>query len=338
MEYKHFLRLVLPTDSALRSVAIHRETYDVPKEKLLSKSVETALCRLFITELKDTKKRIQETSKLIKLKNFNLFDTFCMLYSKAEGMITEESLAWFLKKTGNVTRTNDPELFIRRFDLDNDGMLTFEEFKKMFDQNILKEVLILEQSPKKKTITKSKTIDKPKKKLEFDKPIKIKNENDLARRLEEQIRNYRGLENIKSELIAEIDYNLIDSFKILFDPFCKGYITLEEFQHLLTKLGVSPKVSMHALQITLKKYCPDIRDKMTYTNFCEIMLPHDKNLAKILYSRSSKVYDPKMPPVLSVKITMLLKLFFSLFCKLVAEHQKTKKEKKYLQCLIFRKW
>jgi len=312
MKYKEFLRLVLPTQPALRSLAVHKEPYSLLNDEVLPLSVEKGLFRLFYIQLEGHNKQVKEMQKLFKCKDFNLLDAFHALYLPSEVAITTKSLSNYLKATKCITRINDAELFIRRFDLDNDGVLSYEEFQRGF----LEASLVEELTPKKKYPNKKKVASK--KTIEYPKQIA---EECIIKALEEQIEKYRGLESIKVELIEESDYNLVDAFKSLFDTSCKGNVTLQEFYEVLETLGVTSKCPSSEIKNLLEKYCTESSGVITYANFCEIMMPHDRDLAQILYSRPS--YNLNKPFTLSGKIRVLLKLFFTLFCQLAKEYEET---------------
>eukprot|EP00826_Nyctotherus_ovalis_P030762 TRINITY_DN24558_c0_g1_i1.p1 TRINITY_DN24558_c0_g1~~TRINITY_DN24558_c0_g1_i1.p1 ORF type:complete len:293 (-),score=73.57 TRINITY_DN24558_c0_g1_i1:34-912(-) len=196
----------------------------------------------------------------------------------------------------------------------NDGVLTYEEFQKEF----IAVLSVEETTPKKTHVSKQKAAAK--KVNEFP---KLSKEEDLVKRLEEQIEKYRGLESIKIELIEEKSYNLVDTFRTLFDSSCKGYVTFEAFYERLEELGVASKASLPEVSNFLQKQCTEMPGKITYADFCEMMMPHDVDLGQILCSRKSSCYDPSKSFTFSGKVRMLLKLFFTLLSQLAAECEGT---------------
>ncbi|RLM60948.1 putative calcium-binding protein CML19 [Panicum miliaceum] len=62
-----------------------------------------------------------------------LKEAFGMYAMKGEGCITPLSLKRMLSKLGSHQETDECKAMICRFDLDGDGVLSFEEFKIMMD-------------------------------------------------------------------------------------------------------------------------------------------------------------------------------------------------------------
>ena len=67
----------------------------------------------------------------VKAEEEELRDAFGMYEMKGEGCITAESLRRTLRQLGDSKTIEDCMDMIRRYDLDGDGVLSFEEFKTM---------------------------------------------------------------------------------------------------------------------------------------------------------------------------------------------------------------
>eukprot|EP00826_Nyctotherus_ovalis_P063104 TRINITY_DN9219_c0_g8_i1.p1 TRINITY_DN9219_c0_g8~~TRINITY_DN9219_c0_g8_i1.p1 ORF type:complete len:530 (+),score=90.34 TRINITY_DN9219_c0_g8_i1:236-1591(+) len=114
----------------------------------------------------------------------------------------------------------------------------------------------------------------------------------LAEAIKALILIERELEQHKVNLALQSDFNLIDGFR-LFDRSGKCYVTLEEFQRALNKLGL--KSSGEKLYL---RYSRNQDDKLDYTDFCNMILPKDTNYAYTIHKRhplkgefSSKTLD-----------------------------------------------
>ncbi|CAO1940981.1 unnamed protein product [Urochloa humidicola] len=82
----------------------------------------------------------EEFLKLVQLENEEdeercrgLKEAFGMYEMKGEGCITPLSLKRMLSKLGSHQEIDECKAMICRFDLDGDGVLSFEEFKVMMD-------------------------------------------------------------------------------------------------------------------------------------------------------------------------------------------------------------
>ncbi|CAO2181700.1 unnamed protein product [Urochloa humidicola] len=82
----------------------------------------------------------EEFLKLVQLENEGeeeqcrgLKEAFRMYEMKGEGCITPLSLKRMLSKLGSHQEIDECKAMICRFDLDGDGVLSFEEFKVMMD-------------------------------------------------------------------------------------------------------------------------------------------------------------------------------------------------------------
>lgn len=61
----------------------------------------------------------------------DLREVFSMYEMKGQGCITAESLCRMLRRLGDSKTVDECKVMIRRYDLDGDGVLSFEEFKVM---------------------------------------------------------------------------------------------------------------------------------------------------------------------------------------------------------------
>lgn len=349
MDYGDFLRLVLPNDSALRGLATQRPNYDVKRGQSLSPAIEKALCRVLEAEIVGAHKIDSFRSLATACKDFTAFDAFRDLDRGHTGCIGVEELADFLKRTGCITRMHDPELFLRRFDTDMDGLLSRAEFfqgiAKVIASSPAKGIITTERkhlkpfvadmdsssfdaralTPEKssaaKTAASTSAGKRVSKKLDYAATMDAKGfepEEPLMRVLGDRIMALRRLERAKADLAGDPNFNFIDAFK-LFDPAGKAYITLAGFREALKGLNLAPSCAETSLLFSRCGGAAGTKSgKLRYSMFCDFVAPRSPSLAGELYSRPARDAD------LSKRLKSMLKSLFE--AALQVERQRGRSE------------
>lgn len=105
----------------------------MPEEKL-PKDVEFELAGLLARELEFMLKVEQMKANLHFLPGFSLLKVFKAIDEQNTQFVDENTLRRFFKKMGHPPDKNELVAILRRFDLDGDAKLSFEEFCEAFDK------------------------------------------------------------------------------------------------------------------------------------------------------------------------------------------------------------
>lgn len=94
--------------------------------------IEYSMQRLIESEI-DFNQVLQRLRQEISIRyDFNLADVYCMMQNKGPDHLLEEgSIATFVKKCGEKFSPEDENRVFRRFDLDRDGKIGYDDFSKM---------------------------------------------------------------------------------------------------------------------------------------------------------------------------------------------------------------
>jgi len=109
-------------------------------------------------------------------------------------------------------------------------------------------------------------------------------EDELARALKEFIAIDKDLEGIKQILSLKTDFNLEDAWK-LFDVENKGTVNLREIEEGFNICNVFPR--REEMQLLLLEYDENKDGKLDFKEFCNMILPKDKNYASLVLNRKS---------------------------------------------------
>lgn len=115
-------------------------------------------------------------------------------------------------------------------------------------------------------------------------PMKLDDEEELVRAFKEQIRLEQELEDSKSRLALQSDFNLPDAFDIL-DIGSKGWTTAYEIKDQLATLGLYPL--MEDIYLFVKRYDKNNDGRLRYHEFTEAFLPKSASHSTTLKLRQS---------------------------------------------------
>ena len=99
----------------------------------------------------------------------------------------------------------------------------------------------------------------------------------------DQIYLEKEIEKFKSELSKAPDFSCMECFK-LFDQTSRGYLTLSDLKDTLRQLLGHEFTGAQSEETYLlfKHYDKDQDGKLNYQEFCNLFLPKDKYLAKVI--------------------------------------------------------
>ena len=138
-------------------------------------------------------------------------------------------------------------------------------------------------------------------------------EDELARALKEFIAIEKELEGVKQILSLKTDFNLEDAWK-LFDVENKGAINLREIEEGFNICNVYPR--REEIQLLLQEFDENKDGMLDFKEFCNIVLPKDKNYASLVLNRKS-YHDGQAFPRGDCFIPETQRLFLNLLHQLI---------------------
>ena len=115
-------------------------------------------------------------------------------------------------------------------------------------------------------------------------PLKQDDEEELVRAFKEQISLEKELEDAKSRLALQPDFNLMDAFQIL-DKAARGYVTSTELHEVLADLG--SYALRENVYLFSRRYDRNNDGRLLYSEFCDAFTPKSSAQALALTSRSA---------------------------------------------------
>ncbi|OMJ92485.1 hypothetical protein SteCoe_4720 [Stentor coeruleus] len=109
-------------------------------------------------------------------------------------------------------------------------------------------------------------------------------EKELVNWFQEEIKITRDVERKKNELALKHDFNLTDAFR-MFDPHDYGSIAITDFEDTFRFLSFNaPRDELYLL---IKHFSQLQNNRLTFSDFTEILLPKQQEYARILRNRLS---------------------------------------------------
>ena len=112
--------------------------------------------------------------------------------------------------------------------------------------------------------------------------LKFDEEEELVSCLREQLRMEKELEEARTRLAEQPDFNLMDAFQMV-DKYSKGWITAPELVESLSELGSFPHKD--DVFLFVRRYDRDCDGRLLYTDFCDAFKPADEIVASALDRR-----------------------------------------------------
>lgn len=112
--------------------------------------------------------------------------------------------------------------------------------------------------------------------------LKFDDEEELVQGLREQLRMEQELEESRTRLAQQPDFNLMDAFQML-DKYSKGWITAPELLESLNEIGSFPHKD--DVFLFVRRYDRDSDGRLLYTDFLDAFKPADEIVASALERR-----------------------------------------------------
>ena len=130
---KEFLGLILPKKNInlAEKVKKNENNYNNNIEDIVTNNMKNIFGKILCEELELVKNCIISAKSCKEIMGFTLFEAFCLISEKNK-YITNNLLYNFLLKNNVDINMNDIHQLMFRLDADNDGKISFEEFKEIF--------------------------------------------------------------------------------------------------------------------------------------------------------------------------------------------------------------
>lgn len=120
--------------------------------------------------------------------------------------------------------------------------------------------------------------------------------DDIVKVFIDQIFLEKEIEKFKSEFANISDFSCMEVFK-LFDRHAKGYLALTDFKdsmrHLIQDSQYAQAPSTDDIYLIFKRYDRDQDGKLSYTEFCQMLIPKDKYLGEKVSAQKSYYMSPQ---------------------------------------------
>ncbi|KRW99206.1 hypothetical protein PPERSA_07449 [Pseudocohnilembus persalinus] len=191
-----------------------------------------------------------------------------------DGYVSQSELVDFLN-TNRIVSTNREQLALfAGLDANEDGLISYSDFVST----------ILPQEDEKlrnlATLRESQV-------LEAGQPLPYEVEWGLARIFEQEIKNYRTIENMKDILSSSIDYNTLDAFNAI-DEEQLGFIDFEsvdKFQRANSKILSSDEIQAFIRVV-------GDSGRITYTQFANAFGTNDRSVSSLSASKYERQASP----------------------------------------------
>jgi Ca2+-binding EF-hand superfamily protein len=196
--------------------------------------------------------------KLINCSDFNLGNIFGIFATQDRKYINSKTLKEAFNYFDVFPNRNDIKLIFKRFDMDNDGLLSYFEFKSM--------LLPVDQKKLELLVESSSYLNLKEEKYNFSQKIK-----DILNLLfKKMIDTEFTYELFRERLAEKLVLDIYEAFGIL-DKDGKGYIGIAEFRELLNKERIS--VSDSQLYRLFNRYDKDGDGKVSFCDFSAELTP-----------------------------------------------------------------
>ena len=268
LNLNEFLGLILPkkNQNLAKNISINLKQDNT--EDIICSNVKNIFGKLICEELELIKNCIKTAKSCKEIIGFTLYEAFLLIAGNSK-YICEKSLCNFLQKNNVMLNSNDMHQLMFRLDTDNDGKISFEEFKEIFFP--IKEEEIMYQ-------------------------IKENNKNDII------TNDYSFLKNTKEkkeQIKEKIEFNKINN---------PADFTFSRNLNTNSKISIKTNLDYNKGLKKLMNYKYDddlIKNKENKPANTDI---NNNNRIESLYDRTKYIMDNKRPNLFNTKISPKIKI------------------------------
>lgn len=193
---------------------------------------------------------------LSNIPSFDSLIAFQRIDQQNIGFISARQINYFLLENKIPSIISDCELLIKFFDMDNDGMLSFEEFCSII---LPATINYKEKAPIRKVLNSLPS-----------RKIQSVIEKTLARLLEAEFRAQIQIENAKKYLSNKFDFNASHCFQAL-DVFNHNYLNADAIKCFMKRVG-SPKTNTE-IYAFIRRVDKDNDARLSFSEFYDSISP-----------------------------------------------------------------
>ena len=268
LNLNEFLGLILPkkNQNLAKNISINLKQDNT--EDIICSNVKNIFGKLICEELELIKNCIKTAKSCKEIIGFTLYEAFLLIAGNSK-YICEKSLCNFLQKNNVMLNSNDMHQLMFRLDTDNDGKISFEEFKEIFFP--IKEEEIMYQ-------------------------IKENNKNDII------TNDYSFLKNTKEkkeQIKEKIEFNKINN---------PADFTFSRNLNTNSKISIKTNLDYNKGLKKLMNYKYDddlVKNKENKPANTDI---NNNNRIESLYDRTKYIMDNKRPNLFNTKISPKIKI------------------------------
>ena len=267
LNLNEFLGLILPKKNISLAKKVSTNIKYDNTDDIIYSNVKNIFGKLICEELELIKNCIRTAKACKEIIGFTLYEAFLLIAGNSK-YICEKNLCIFLQKNNVMLNSNDMHQLMFRLDADNDGKISFEEFKEIFFP-IKEEEIIYKIN-------------------ENNDNGKINNDYNYLKNMKEK------KEQVKENVETNKTNNLVD-------------FTFAKNSNRNLKMSIKTKIDYAKSLKKLMNYQYDddlIRNKENKPNNTDI---NNNNLEQSLYERTRYLMENKVPNLFNTKIPQKIK-------------------------------
>ena len=237
-----------------------RVTYPEKRQSPLKQSDEEELVRSFKEQISQEQELEDAKVRLAMQSDFNLSDAFAMIDRDSNGWISVDEMCNSLMVHGVYAVREDVQLFVKRYDRNQDGKLRYTEFCDAFTPKAASYAAILNARKANYMplgYPKTEYFMRDTREL-YLKTVKIHLSVEVSG------------EFLRKRLMRRPGFNAHDAF-VACDTDKNGYITKDEFKKILREYGFY--ASDNEITWLVERYDKNQDGKISYSEFIDEILP-----------------------------------------------------------------